>query len=95
MRWRLDDEAIAYPTYAIIDQNKGQLRKHPGFFNICIHKGLSANGTQPFGPNDLPNFGNPDDIVKAATDKSCAGSTRKAPRWDAVRRFRGDHPPAA
>ncbi len=68
MRWRLDDETIAYPTYAIIDQNKGQLRKHPGFFNICIHKGLSANGTQPFGANDLPNFGNPDDIVKAATD---------------------------
>jgi hypothetical protein len=67
-RWRLDDEAIAYPTYAIIAQNKGQLRKHPGFFNICIHKGLSANGTQPFGPNDLPDFGNPDDIVKAATD---------------------------
>jgi hypothetical protein len=33
-----DDETIAYPTYAIIDQNKGQLRKHPGFFNICIHK---------------------------------------------------------
>ena len=67
-RWRLDDEAIAYPTYAIIAQNKGQLRKHPGFFNLCIHKGLSANGTQPFGPNNLPDFGNPDDIVKAATD---------------------------
>jgi hypothetical protein len=66
--WRLDDEAIAYPTYAIIAQNKGQLRKHPGFFNICIHKGLSANGTQPGGPNNLPDYGNPDDLVKAATD---------------------------
>ena len=68
MNWRLDDETIAYPTYAMIAQNKGQLRKHPGFFNICIHKGLSANNTQPFGPNDLPNYGNPDDLVKAATD---------------------------
>jgi uncharacterized protein len=67
-RWRLDDEKIAYPTYAIIAQNKGQLRKHPGFFNICIHKGLSANNSQPGGSNNMPEFGNPDDLVKAATD---------------------------
>jgi predicted TIM-barrel fold metal-dependent hydrolase len=67
-RWRLDDEGLAYPTYQIIAKNKAQLRKHPGFFNICIHKGLSANGTQPGGANNLPQFGNPDDIVKAATD---------------------------
>jgi predicted TIM-barrel fold metal-dependent hydrolase len=67
-RWRLDDEAIAYPTYAVIARNADQLRKHPGFFNICIHKGLSANGTQPGGPNNLPDFGNPDDLVKVATD---------------------------
>ena len=60
-RWRLDDEAIAYPTYAVIVDNKDQLKEHPGFFNICIHKGLSANGTQPGGANNLPNFGNPDD----------------------------------
>lgn len=68
MRWRLDDEAIAYPTYAVIARNKDQLKKHPGFFNICIHKGLSANNTQPGGANNLPDFGNPDDLVKVATD---------------------------
>ena len=68
MRWRLDDEAIAYPTYEVIARNRRQLKKHPGFFNICIHKGLSANMTQPGGPNNIPQFGNPDDIVKAATD---------------------------
>ncbi|MGE5345156.1 MAG: hypothetical protein ACM3JH_04300 [Acidithiobacillales bacterium] len=68
MRWRLDDEVIAYPTYAVIARNRDQLRKHPGFFNICIHKGLSANQTQPGGANNLPDFGNPDDLVKAATD---------------------------
>jgi predicted TIM-barrel fold metal-dependent hydrolase len=67
-RWRLDDEAIAYPTYEIITRNRHQLRTHPGFFNICIHKGLSANGTQPGGPNNSPDFGNPDDMVKVATD---------------------------
>jgi predicted TIM-barrel fold metal-dependent hydrolase len=67
-RWRLDDEAIAYPTYQIIARNGDQLRDHPGFFNICIHKGLSANGTQPGGPNNTPQFGNPDDMVKVATD---------------------------
>jgi uncharacterized protein len=67
-RWRLDDEAIAYPTYQVIANNKAQLRKHPGFFNICIHKGLSANLTQPGGANNLPQFGNPDDLVKASSD---------------------------
>lgn len=34
-QWRLDDEVIAYPTYAVINANRNQLRKHPGFFNIC------------------------------------------------------------
>jgi predicted TIM-barrel fold metal-dependent hydrolase len=67
-RWRLDDEALAYPTYEIIYANKEQLKRHPGFFNLCIHKGLSANLTQPGGPNNTPQFGNPDDLVKAASD---------------------------
>src|SRR6267378_593730 len=67
-RWRLDDELIAYPTYRIIVDNKHQLREHPGFFNICIHKGLSVNQTQPGGANNIPQFGNPDDLVKAASD---------------------------
>ncbi len=67
-RWRLDDEAIAYPTYAVINANRRMLKEHPGFFNICIHKGLSASGTQPGGPNNTPDFGNPDDLVKAASD---------------------------
>src|SRR3984957_19443349 len=68
MTWRLDDEVIAYPTYAVINANRHQLKEHPGFFNICIHKGLSASGTQPGGANNIPNYGNPDDMVKAATD---------------------------
>ena len=67
-QWRLDDEVIAYPTYAVIASNEKQLAKHPGFFNICIHKGLSANLTQPGGPNNTPDNGNPDDMVKVATD---------------------------
>jgi predicted TIM-barrel fold metal-dependent hydrolase len=52
----------------VINANRNQLRKHPGFFNICIHKGLAASGTQPGGPNNTPDYGNPDDIVKVATD---------------------------
>ena len=67
-RWRLDDEDIAYPTYEIIARNRQMLKSHPGFFNICIHKGLSPNGSQPGGPNNTPDFGNPDDMVKVATD---------------------------
>jgi predicted TIM-barrel fold metal-dependent hydrolase len=67
-RWRLDDEVIAYPTYAVINANENMLKTHPGFFNLCIHKGLAANLTQPGGPNNLAQWGNPDDMVKAATD---------------------------
>jgi uncharacterized protein len=68
LRWRLDDETVAYPIYQIIAQQKHMLKTKPGFFNFCIHKGLSANLTQPGGPNNIPQFGNPDDIVKVASD---------------------------
>jgi predicted TIM-barrel fold metal-dependent hydrolase len=67
-RWRLDDEVIAYPTYEIIKRNRHQLRKHPGFFNICIHKGLSPSPDGNVGTNNQPEFGNPDDLVKVCTD---------------------------
>jgi predicted TIM-barrel fold metal-dependent hydrolase len=61
-RWRLDDEQVAYPTYALIVKNAQELKQHPGFFNICVHKGLSTNA----GP--LPELGHPMDIPKAAED---------------------------
>jgi predicted TIM-barrel fold metal-dependent hydrolase len=61
-RWRLDDEAVAYPMYEVIARNKQELKKHPGFWNICVHKGLAP------GPPDTPERGNPTDIPKAATD---------------------------
>jgi uncharacterized protein len=67
-QWRLDDEVIAYPTYEIIARNKHQLKKHPGFFNICIHKGLSPSPDGNPGTNNIPQFGNPDDLVKVCTD---------------------------
>jgi predicted TIM-barrel fold metal-dependent hydrolase len=67
-RWRLDDEVIAYPTYEVIARNKRQLRKHPGFFNICIHKGLSPSPDGNVGTNNQPEFGNPDDLVKVCRD---------------------------
>ena len=65
-RWSLDDEAIAYPTYELIRRNRAQLKDRPGFFNICIHKGLTTLG-DPFDPaSDQPPMGNPNDIPKAA-----------------------------
>jgi len=67
-QWRLDDEVIAYPTYQIIASNRNQLKKHPGFFNICIHKGLSPSPDGNVGTNNTPEYGNPDDLVKVATD---------------------------
>jgi uncharacterized protein len=62
VQWRLDDEDVAYPMYEIICANREQLEKHPGFFNLCVHKGLSTNA----GPD--PRLGHPDDVPGAAED---------------------------
>jgi uncharacterized protein len=67
-RWSLDDEAIAYPTYELIRRNRAQLKKRPGFFNICIHKGLTTLGDPSDPTSDQPSMGNPNDIAKAARD---------------------------
>jgi uncharacterized protein len=67
-RWSLDDEAIAYPTYELIRRNRAQLKDRPGFFNICIHKGLTTVGDPADPASDLPSMGNPNDIPKAARD---------------------------
>ena len=62
-QWRLDDEEVAYPTYEVIVKNApNELKNHPGYFNICIHKGLAP------GPPDIPERGNPTDIAKAVKD---------------------------
>ncbi|MDB6002067.1 MAG: hypothetical protein JWP52_3766 [Rhizobacter sp.] len=62
-QWRLDDENVAYPTYQVIsDNDRTQRRQHPGFNNICVHKGLSTNA------EPLPELGHPSDIPKAARD---------------------------
>lgn len=66
-RWRMDYEDVAYPMYEVIRKNRGERRTRPGFFNICIHKGLQTNT-----PDDpvarLPQNGGVDDIPKAARD---------------------------
>ena len=61
-QWRLDDEQVAYPTYELIKKNRQELKAHPGFFNICIHKGLA-----PAAP-DTPEQGSPTDLPKASRD---------------------------
>jgi predicted TIM-barrel fold metal-dependent hydrolase len=61
-RWRLDDEQVAYPMYELIVRNGDMRATKPGFFNICIHKGLSTDA-----PDD-PALGFPVDIPKAAQD---------------------------
>jgi hypothetical protein len=62
-QWRLDDENVAYPTYQVISDNyRRQRRQHPGFNNICVHKGLATNA------EPRPELGHPSDIPKAATD---------------------------
>ncbi|HXL74658.1 MAG TPA: amidohydrolase family protein, partial [Burkholderiales bacterium] len=61
-QWRLDDEQIAYPTFELIRNNRKELAAHPGFFNICIHKGLA-----PAAP-DTPEQGSPTDLPKVSRD---------------------------
>ena len=67
LRWRMDDEDVAYPMYEVIRKNRGELRGAPGFFNICVHKGLQTN--TPDDPDDeRPENGSPADVPKAARD---------------------------
>ncbi|OLC17012.1 MAG: hypothetical protein AUH29_03555 [Candidatus Rokubacteria bacterium 13_1_40CM_69_27] len=69
-RWTLDDHDdlghsnVAYPTYELITsaKNRNQLKKHPGFYNICVHKGLRTNDPH------LPELGAPTDVPNAARD---------------------------
>ena len=61
-QWRLDDEKVAYPTLELIRNNRQELKQHPGFFNICIHKGLA-----PAAPG-TPEQGAPGDLPKVARD---------------------------
>jgi hypothetical protein len=64
--WRLDDEAVAYPSYELISKHQRRLqRKRPGFGNICIHKGFAPVDVPE---DDRPERGNPDDIPKVASD---------------------------
>ena len=61
-QWRHDDEAVAYPTFELIDSLYAKLKStRPGFNNICVHKGLAP------GPPD-PVRGHPGDLPKAAKD---------------------------
>jgi hypothetical protein len=62
-RWVLDDEVVAFPMYDLIVRNHHMLKTHPGFFNICIHKGLSTNAADD--PSSEP-LGFPTDIPRAA-----------------------------
>jgi uncharacterized protein len=61
-QWRLDDEKVAYPTYELIRNNRKELEKHPGFFNISVHKGLA-----PAAP-ETPEQGSPGDLPKVSRD---------------------------
>ncbi len=61
-QWRHDDEAVAYPTFELIQKHyQKQKDKKPGFKNICVHKGLAP------GPPQAER-GHPADLPKAAKD---------------------------
>lgn len=62
-QWRHDDEAVAYPTFELIEQYYRKLKAtKPGFNNICVHKGL-VDSTER-----RPEIGHPSDLPKAARD---------------------------
>lgn len=62
-RWRHDDEAVAYPTFELIQSLYAQLKhEKPGFNNICVHKGLVDSKQRQ------PEIGHPADLPQAARD---------------------------
>jgi uncharacterized protein len=62
-QWRHDDEAVAYPTFELIQSLYQKVKaEKPGFNNICVHKGLYD------GPENRPEVGHPADLPKAAKD---------------------------
>jgi predicted TIM-barrel fold metal-dependent hydrolase len=62
-QWRHDDEAVAYPTFELIQSLYQKVKdERPGFNNICVHKGL-VDGQPP-----RPEVGHPADLPKAARD---------------------------
>ncbi|HEV2704242.1 MAG TPA: amidohydrolase family protein [Steroidobacteraceae bacterium] len=62
-QWRHDDEEIAYPTFEAINRAYSlQKVAHPGFNNICVHKGLVNSKER------RPEIGHPADLPKAARD---------------------------
>jgi predicted TIM-barrel fold metal-dependent hydrolase len=62
-QWRHDDEQVAYPTFEAIDRAySAQKTMHPGFNNICVHKGLVNSKER------RPEVGHPADLPKAARD---------------------------
>ena len=62
-QWRHDDEAVAYPTFELIQSLYQKVKaEKPGFNNICVHKGLVDN----MPPR--PEVGHPSDLPKAAKD---------------------------
>jgi predicted TIM-barrel fold metal-dependent hydrolase len=62
-QWRHDDEAVAYPTFELIQSlyEKNRAAK-PGQNNICVHKGLVDSKER------RPQIGHPADLPKAARD---------------------------
>jgi hypothetical protein len=66
-RWVLDEDA-AYKTYELITapEYRAYAKAHPGFYNICIHKGLSTTAKLN-DPASIP-LGLPADIPNAARD---------------------------
>src|SRR5438105_7296221 len=64
-RWRLDDKNAEVMFRVILDSRyKQYARTHPGFYNICIHKGLST--TTYLDNPEIVSLGLPDDIPNAA-----------------------------
>lgn len=62
-QWRHDDEAVAYPTFELIQSLYGKVKaERPGFNNICVHKGLVNSRER------RPEIGHPMDLPRAAKD---------------------------
>ena len=89
-QWRHDDEAVAYPTFELIQKTYQKIKdKKPGFKNICVHKGLA-----PGPPN--PERDHPADLPKALKDWPSSISSpitpASSPHFSWANRFGNSNP---
>ena len=87
-QWRHDDEAVAYPTFELIEKIYQKLkRQKPGFNNICVHKGLAAGHPDSAARPSRATCRRPRRTGRISTSSRITrASSRRSSSYDVARR---------